>query len=321
MYPHYLEHRGPPVPDSFENSLIRPGEVVDVVYPEDARSIGKRLVEYRVVVQHRDAAADTGGAREYRATLSNWLCGYTDRARLVLRADTPGKDGVGKGSKVLVACISGEHNSSVILCGLRDDRDSDRGLKDSKVACEWEVNGLQLQVMLDGSVRWLRAGPRDLDGKITDEPKAIGTISVEKDGSVQLGLQPKVDGQAAQYLRLDSGSGKAQVVADSGLHVGKATDKVVLGSTYRDAEHSCNNQLAQGLGQAQVAAQAAFQMVSQIAVTIVVPTAGAVSCAPLFVVLATQIQNLAAALASMQVALSTFEGSADSYLSDKNRTD
>lgn len=321
IIPHYLGHQQPSVPDAFDNIVLRPGEVTEVIYPEDKLSIGRRLVEYTVVVQHRDLGSDTGGARTYRATLGNLLASLPDRRRFLLRAGTPGRDGIGKGSKVIVACISGEHTQAVIVHGLRDPRDSDRGLRDAKLHLEEESNGVLWQVLLDGSARLVRRGPTDLDGKVTSDPEALGSLSLEKDGSVLLGLQGDLDESPDQYVRLDASDGKAKIVADSGLHVGEATDAPIKGSTYREAESTLHADLRAGLQDATTAAAQAGAAATAASTTIAVPTTGPAATAPHLVTIAAQLISLSKALGKMAAALATFEGRAADYLSTKNKSD
>lgn len=74
LLPHYLSPQGPASPDSFSDYLLKPGEVVGIIYPEDPLSISKKLIEYDVEVQFLDPQSRTGRGRPYRATLRSPLC-------------------------------------------------------------------------------------------------------------------------------------------------------------------------------------------------------------------------------------------------------
>ncbi len=314
--PSYLRPRGPAPPDAFDDPLTHAGEVVEVIYPEDEKSWSKKFMEYRVLAQYRDRHSNTGLSREYRCTLANPLHGFPDRGRQVLRAGTPNREGLGKGSKVVVQCLSGEHNLGVITTGLRD-QDDDRGLRDSKVVYDMEVNGVLLQVRTDGSVRMLRLGPKDADGKVTDSPKVLGSVSVEKDGSVLLGTQPDADGDPSQYVRIDAGSGTVKIQADEGVRTGSASDKTILGSTYRRGESQMNSELSSGLTQAEVACSIAASAASSLSGMITSPS----TAAAMFTTLSTQLSTMAQALGRMEAAVQAFEARAEEFLSKKNLSD
>ena len=55
--------------NAFDNSYLRYGEVVDIIYPDEQRSLGKKVIEYVVKVRHldHDPAADDVGMKLFHA--------------------------------------------------------------------------------------------------------------------------------------------------------------------------------------------------------------------------------------------------------------
>lgn len=72
---------------NLNNLALRMGEVKDIVYSDDTRSITKKFTEYTVEVQHRDNRA-AGTTTLYRGCLvSNLFGGAADSFRYTLRKD------------------------------------------------------------------------------------------------------------------------------------------------------------------------------------------------------------------------------------------
>lgn len=271
MIPHYLSSSSNQA-DAFGNVLLRQGQVTAIIYPEDTRSLSKRLVEYEVLVQHRDPGTDTSTTRTYRATLLNSLCGLRDRSRLRLRAEKPGKDGSGRGSKVVVLCMNGEHAQAVILGGLRDERDTDKGWRDEDVAWDWEVNGVAASVDAAGELHLERGGPTDLAG----EQSSGNTVTVDTDG------------------------GKLVVKPENGLQIGEGTEKLPKFSTYRRAESSMLQNIQNTLLTMSTALDA-------IAVLHLIPLLGPILATPAVGQLGVAMGTLAGFLATFEGQGTTFE--------------
>lgn len=321
--PAHLQQHDPGPDDSatYRDPYARQGQVVDVVYPEDRRSIGKKLVEYDVEVQYVGPAA-TAATTRYRATLADGFGSWPDRSRRKLRAAPLDKNGLGKGAKVLLVCLGGERSQAVIVAGLRDtSREDDVGWEDSDLHLEAEFNGVGVVVREDGTAQSYRVGPRDLDGKVSTKPSGVCTLDAGGDGSVQLAVRPELDEDPDHLFRLDRGEQRARVRAPNGLHVGEATDAFLLGTTYRDAERDADRDLATAWQQVAQVATALSVLAATIAAKIAVPVTGGPACAADFVVLGQQFGQLAGAANRAAQAVAQFEGKSGTFLSPKNKTD
>ncbi len=229
--------------DPFYNPLLRNGEVVGVVYPEDPRSVTKRFLEYDVEVAHHENG--TSSTRVYHACiLANDLAGLADRSFRVLRAGDAGTTSIGDGSKVLVQCLNGEAVQAVIVGGIRDERDTDLGRKVKGLHLEWEYNGVRVEIKDDGSFSVLRRGATTATGGLDTGRGAEGgaRVDVDKDGGVSVTTS---DGK--ESVRLDRPGGEVKIAADKKIRqdagkieIGGSSEHLILGDTYRRAEQQKN---------------------------------------------------------------------------------
>lgn len=235
----------------FDNKMLRVGEVKRIIYPEDKANRTGRFIEYDVFVQHRENG--TAVTKMYHnCWLANALGGLADYDFRTLRvnearsgemATGPAPDvaktaELGFGSKVLILCINGSHSEAIIISGIRDQRQDDKGRKAKGVHMDWEFNGVHVNVADDGSFSVEYKGPTKADGK-TDTSKvaaaSTGTkISVSNDGSFTVATKDK-----KQSVVIDNKAGTITVTGDKDLtlnaqtiHIGKdASEKAVLGDT------------------------------------------------------------------------------------------
>lgn len=321
--PHYLAPQSPAQPDSFSDYLLKPGEVIDVIYPEDPRSFSKKLVEYAVEVQFLDPQTRTGRARPYRATFANHLAGVAEREVLVLRSDTPDrKTGIGRGSKVLVACLNGEQNAAIIVGGLRDaSADDDLGLKDLKEIYRRDINGVSEVVRTDGSMSVVVTGPKDLKDETTKDPDRLGGLQIAANGSSSIGTASSAGDAHDDYVRVNASNRRVEIRADGGLYVGEATDAMPLFSTYRQAQSNLHSQLQAQMTACQVALTAASTALSAAATTMLLPIVGPIIASPGVALVATQLSLVAQSFLQMQLAVQQFEARSETYVSNKNKND
>ena len=83
---------------NMNNLALRMGEVKDIVYSDDPKSITKQFTEYSVEVQHRDNRAPGTTTMYHGCLVNNLFGGAADTFRYTLRKDDQsqkGKDGLG----------------------------------------------------------------------------------------------------------------------------------------------------------------------------------------------------------------------------------
>ena len=230
---------------AFDNTPLRLGEVQEIVYPDDDRSRSRKFVEYRVLVQQRSNG--TGYAKMYEnVLLMSSLGGLADFSTHTLRADkSENKDkvGLGKGSKVLILCVNGESNQAVIVGGMRDqtdDRDKAKA-KDLGHYLVWEFNGVSVFINKDGEFEIQYKGKTEIDGKVSDDVSddaKTSRIQLKKNGDIKLATKDE-----KQLVHLDAEHGKVIVQRDKNLEIGDATDKMLLGESFRNSQKEMNNKV------------------------------------------------------------------------------
>lgn len=194
VIPSFLDNgvdRPPYDGNAFGNVRLRPGEVQEVIYPSDPRSLSRRVVEYRVLVQHVDNGTAVSKMYDY-CVVSNPFGGGADFLRYTLRSEpsasrTGGQraTGPGLGAKVVLLCVSGDQRCGLIIGGQVDARgeaETDLGHQ-----LHFRFNGLDFVVNRDGELAVTNLGPQDAKGALAegaDEDAAGSFVRLDKTGGV-----------------------------------------------------------------------------------------------------------------------------------------
>lgn len=307
------------------------GEVKDIIYPNDKRSRSKRSIEYVVYAQRNNNYTKT--TQEFRCVAATPFGGVADKVQYTLRKDTTGakrKEAIGNGSKVVFLCINGEKHRGLILSGVRDDNDSAQ-LDADKLGHHYyaNFNGVSAYIDQDGQFVLTYGGKTSADGKTDVDASVRGTaMSYLKDGSWNIATtDPNDSTKHEQFMFLDHNdhttthqahsewltqvvSGPAKIKSRDGLKIGDATDHMLLGESFRQAQSQMNKTLKQLIQQCAIQLNAA-------GAAMVTPITGAVAAAP----------SITAAGALLQAAaqvIDAFEQQAaakNSFLSRNNQSD
>lgn len=283
--------------EAFGNNVLRIGEVLEIIYPNEKRSVSKKFNEYVVNVQHMTAGVSTSTIYPH-CFLASTFGGVADRLHYTLRtqkkAGAPSDTGLGLGSKVLVLCINGETNNAVIIGGIRE---GDKHDKDDGHHLYFEFNGVQVAIQDNGNFVLQMNGPTEADGT----PK--------KDGSKQSTFSFTDDGKCA-------------IEVETGVHIGSAdsSEALVMGTTYRQQQKSMHQQLMNDLTNLSTvmnAVSATLQVAGTDPVLAVLATtaAAALNTAGL------TLRGAATLFTKMYSEIYAFESQTDEYLSKKNSTD
>lgn len=333
----------------FSNGLLRMGEVKKKILPNDPSSDTKQLIEYDVEVVHR-TGYQASATTTYRCIAANGFGGVADRVHATFRADTKteGESSTGNGSKVLILCINGEQTKAIILGGI-DPEEVSHSEKGHHYI--FEFNGAKVSVNSEGEIEILHRGPTNADGSIQEQYQdhegtyvrfdKQGSLIVSgpggeqyfkinhRDGQVELQADKKLlitsHGQteikSTDNTYVESENGIVQVLAGQGVHVGNATDKMILGSTYRAAEGAVNKTVAKSLQTAGAAFATASVALMTASGLNAFPMIGGIMAAPFFATAGLQLSTAGAALSAAGVAIEGLEAGAENYLSKKNRND
>ncbi len=351
MIPHYMRS----VPRGYlqntghqTNDSLRVGEIKEIIYPTDTKSISRKYIEYTVEVAHRE-----GGGPETSATYSGCIVGNLfglggDIFNFTLRPDskngpTKTKESVGGiGAKVLLLCVNGSKNRSVIVGGIRDELTGDEGDKDEGHNLKFQFNGLKTTINKDGEFNASYNGPSQANGKVIDgfSADAIGaSFQFLKDGTVQIN-----DAKVTQTIKLNRTDKEITVVADQAfklaspkVYIGSndAAEALMMGTTYRDKETSLHNtlksnltSLATSLTTLGISHTTAGTAITSGSVPLAIPMVGGVAAAPFFatagatiLAMTATITQMATTITQMQMAIAQFEASSSQYISSKNFAD
>lgn len=194
------------------NLALRQGEVIDIIFPDDKRSVTKTYVEYRVSVQQKDGG-ETGATVEYpNCLVLNLFGGVADRLKFTLRADPAARSQVagGLGSKVLILCVDGQGGRAYIIGGVPDGTATDS--KDDGHNLLWEFNGIRAAISNKGEFRLEFKGATQADGKLApgvDAANSGSTFIMHTNGDIEFV-------HAEQSFRIDHANKKIITGAHSG---------------------------------------------------------------------------------------------------------
>ncbi len=229
VVPGHYDGREVPMNGALSNTLLRVGQVQEILFPEDEGNVSKQFIEYSVLVQHR--ANGTAVTKMYHHCLAiDQLAAVADFDYTTFRADNVAtkEDGSqfrpGNGAHVVLLCLNGESNNALILGGLRHSE----APKDKKVDGHHRhlrFNGVDLVISKDGELTLTYLGAQKADGTKAEgvEDVALGTfVKISKDGNVHVS-----DKEGKNRVLLDHATGKIQVVSENEVNV--VSKKVRIG--------------------------------------------------------------------------------------------
>lgn len=328
----------------FGNIELRRGEITKIIYPDEDESVSKKFIEYDIYLEIRRNG--TGNCELLNnVVLFNLLGSLADRTTWTLRpADKPvvdknKKEAIGNGSKVLVMFIHGEGKNPVILGGLRDPNDdTEKGDKKSEAGHFYEqiFNGLSTEIDKNGAFTITFNGPTKNDGKLDEDKvkkEATGTyIQIDKDGNLKT-----ADKDDKNYHQINHKDSKIKHLADKEYHVevsngkittksngvehGSATDAMVLGTTYRNAENQMHTKITASLQFLQSLVTVAASNMTTASTLITIPVTGGTLAGPSFAAAAIAMTSMPSAIAQLVSAINAMEGQSDQYVSRKNKLD
>lgn len=321
------------------NTSLRIGEVKELVYPDQPESITKRFIEYTVEVQFKDGYSPGTTTIYHGCLIANLFGGMGDIFSYTLRSDQTKQtqdDGVGQGSKVLLLCVNGETTKAVIIGGVRDTKTDtqSKDQKDSGHNLFFEFNGLSTRVNKDGELLVKFRGATDIQGKLLSsapEDAQPTTLEIRKDGSFE--IQTK---DAKQFVRLDHKNNKIEVqggttitvttkdnvfIKSAGVHIGGATDDMMLGTTVRKDWQQLNQKLNQGFSTLASQVAIAGASLTTASSSMLIPITGPITAAPLIATAGANLTAMVATIGQMVAALTSFEIAAQAHLSKKNKLD
>jgi phage baseplate assembly protein gpV len=176
---------------TYQNTSLRAGYITKSYAVTDKENLSKIATEYDVTVLEQDKSNGVTPIVYRRCISAEGLGAISDFLEFTLRAVEKQKNNKQRsfkdqnGAIVLILCLNGNSNSAVILGGLKHpDRKSK--INSTKPQLFGSFNGVDIQILPDGSCRLTFNGATDNDGKPIDSSQGVTTLDIEKDGSFQV---------------------------------------------------------------------------------------------------------------------------------------
>lgn len=225
--------------NAYNDVLLRFGEVQQIIYPDDKQSRTGKVTEYNVWVQYHGNGHGVP-VMYNNCRMGSLFGGVADDTSFTLRVpETPstkedGSKGLGLGSKVYILCQDGVHNNAIIVACARDPKAEDKDAKDKGHHYYSVFNGVSMAIDKDGQLTVTYGGKTNIDGKKHDDAKdeQVGSfVTFSKNGNISVS-----DKDGKNQLLIDHENKKVIVKRDEAFELGDATDKMLLGQSFRDAQ-------------------------------------------------------------------------------------
>lgn len=206
---------------TFSSSLLYLGEVKELIYPSDSRSLSKEFVEYSVLVNYKSDSSGGSTSTVFQNCLLVDLFGNSaDTLSYTMRKPKQLFDLQNifdTGSKVLILCAQGQSTLAYIIAGARFH--TPKGLSNQEAGHNlfFEFNGLKCTINKDGELTTTFRGATDDQGVLlpsANKSAEGSSVSLEKDGSLNLYTAKK-----HQSIKINHTSKKINVDADQSFDV------------------------------------------------------------------------------------------------------
>lgn len=339
--PSFLKRMGAGKAADLLNKLpLRMGRVIRVHAPTDPTNRSGAFFEYDVLAEEgSEHAINTRSLLPHCCMISEFggAADFSRSTPRLLDTDLQDTQDFGTGSRVLVLLINASSFAGVIIGGTQHPK----GEKDDQAKGHhsiWQFNGVRREVDKDGQLHFTMKGATTASGSLiaTATATAEGTgFHLLSDGTVQWDAKADwnqtvgggciVDVQ--NDIRVSSALGAIAfeslgliTTTSSGVHLGLATDAMLLGTTYRVAEATLHTTKAAGwtAAAASEAAVAAFLTIFAPFSIVLDPTSTLLIAAAAAAGIAGASAGAAGASAG---AIGAFEAAGPSYESLKNKLD
>ena len=176
---------------TYANHSLKAGFITKV-YPVDSEdNVNKLSTEYDVVVIEQEDNRCMTPILYKRCLSVDSLGSIADYFEVKRRGQKRQKNNNKRdlneqdGAIVLLLCLNGNADSAVILGGLNHP-DRKTKIKGEGQQLFGAFNGVEVQVLPDGSCRLVFNGATDNDGKPIDSSQGVTSLDIEKDGSFQV---------------------------------------------------------------------------------------------------------------------------------------
>lgn len=346
--------------DILNDYVFRMGEVKKIIYPNDPLSYGNKTVEYEVEVQYKSPNGTYVTSTYRGVTISTMFGGIADRFHATLRADSNpsgNNQPVGKGSKVLLLCLSGDQKKAIILGGIEDPLSTRTEQASTGHNLFFEFNGITFTINKDGEAQMQFMGATQADGTLdpnAQQSDSGANILFNKNGDIQISdtnnyiiidhrnkkirmladqeWDVNVNGKLQFTVNKDIGivsqSGQVEIdakgnvkIKSAGVLVGAATDYWMLGTTFRTDLSTMNTTYISSL---QSLAEAALQAATALEVAAglnAIPVYGGLMALSGFEAVAASLDEIGIEAQALATVTQNMEAKATNHTSKVNKGD
>lgn len=224
---------------NYNSTPLRMGVVVKIHKASDITSVSKVSPEYDVITSQQNGSMGQSFVRYTNCISIDGFGGVADFFEKKLRVADGEKFtktydfNKQNGSLVLMLCADGFTDKGIIIGGFQNTARPTNLPKDGSLHMEGEYNGLNWKVDKDGALTVTFKSKTDNEGKPQDEKAGGSTISIEKDGSIDINdaadelfrmdkTEQTIDLEAKNDITLESAAANINITAGKNI-VGKAT--------------------------------------------------------------------------------------------------
>jgi len=233
---------------TYNNFALRVGIINACYETDDESNISKIGPEYDVLVIEQDENKSISGI-QYRNCISTDTFGnisdfFEFRYRKQTKAEKNSKRNPAKqnGSFVLLLCLDGSSEKGIIMGAL--PHASRKEKLDKDLHLHGEYNGLNIKIDKDGAFTIEFKGPRDDNGKYTNEEAGGSTLSIDKDGQIDLNTGND------DYIRIDKKN--KDIGLKAGQHIGLTAEKNIGLIAKGNISQTCKDLIAKAEGKASI---------------------------------------------------------------------
>jgi hypothetical protein len=175
---------------TYKNTALRVGYISNSYPVSSKENLNKIATEYEVVVFEQNEDKGIVPIVYRRCVSAEGIGSIADYLEHTFRPVKKQKNSNERkfedhnGSIVLLLCLNGNSNDPIIIGGLKHpDRKSKISTNEPQLFGSF--NGVDIQILPDGSCRLSFNGATDNDGKPIDSSQGVTTLDIEKDGSFQ----------------------------------------------------------------------------------------------------------------------------------------
>jgi hypothetical protein len=332
---------------SRNDPCFRVGKVVAVYYPTDQANYSQKYIEYDVMTDfinpmgvHTNVLYPRckvlslfGGAADF----TDWTYRLSDFVNAGAQSTNGPGNTVDYGDNVGILCVNGDVRQGVIIGGVKHIALTNNSNYTPTMSdghhLNFEFNGIVVQINDAGELTVTFNGKTAEDGTLDSSANSSDSgsnLKLSKDGSFSVqsptndqnitidNTNTKMDVTANSSFNLNVTGGQC-VIKSTGLQNGAATDALLLGTSFRQAQTIMDTQISASITSIASLLEAVSIQLTIAGSILTIPIIGNLIAGPMIAAAGGQLASVPGLLETWGSAIETFE--AQTYLSLKNNSD